>query len=60
MENMPSRDDILSFSNELTPQVSREVLSEIVQACRSSVVKLLRFKFLKQNCTSLKIWELPL
>ncbi len=28
MENMPSHDDILSFSNELAPQVSREVLSE--------------------------------
>ena len=28
MENMPSHDDILSFSNELAPQVNREVLSE--------------------------------
>ncbi|CAI8313088.1 MAG: 7-carboxy-7-deazaguanine synthase [Euryarchaeota archaeon UBA443] len=28
MENMPSHDDILSFSNELAPQVTREVLSE--------------------------------
>ena len=28
MENMPSHDDILSFSNELAPQVNRDVLSE--------------------------------